>query len=1332
MKVNVGLLICLLGFAAADPTWPSDIDELEEIMFQTTSTRSRKFADTVSPCTNQASGPGRHNAAEWLRTAFHDMSTANTARGVGGLDASLQYELNSGENAGPGFSTTLTFMAPFLTRKSSMSDLIALGVYTSVRACGGPAVPFRAGRVDATGAGAVGVPQPQNAISIFRNQFDRMGFTPQEMIQVTACGHTIGGVHSTEFPDIIPAGTAPNGQLPLDSSVAVFDNRVVTEYLDGTTQNPLVVGRAVGLNKHSDFKVFNSDRNVTMQAMASAAAFNDVCKTVLQKMIDVVPPGVALTAPLEPYQVKPVALQLTLSTQATVIELTGFIRIRTTNMPLSTISGLTIDYKNRNGGSDCGSGTCSFPLTVQGIGRGLDDSFAWYPITRNIPLASGISSFTVTVRRTDGTSTTFDNNGASYPLQDAVFLQRYQSCLLQSSGVTTITAAVRNDRADLPVRAVISYKTTQTNSVVPALNTITLDLTRGPCVGTYTLFSVSTTIPGGRSVEANFDIVNGDRVDLFNKANILGGSCQARPTTNICTTPAVSSVVPSATSSRPPTTSTTTTVASPTPSLYRRQTIGSYNLVSCWSEPSGARALSGATFAYDGMTLESCMGNCTGFDYWGTEYGRECYCGNALQGNSAAAPLAECDMSCSGDRTQYCGGGNRLELYRTTATRTSTTTSAAAGPTRVANVGRFVRVGCQTDATGVRALNDAATAGDDMTLEKCADFCSAFTYFGAEYGRECFCGNALHSSSSPAPLEECSMKCSGNPLQYCGDGNRLELYSASAASSTTLATSTLTSSAVESSVRLSEASSSAVAPSSPAASSSSGSTGASSIAPASSAPVSSTPLSSANPSSIPPSSVSPSSTASPTGPAPVPTVSPFTLVGCQAEATAVPRALAAKSTTSGSMTLATCAAFCSGFRYFGTEYGAECYCGNSLHPSSSAAPLDDCAMPCAGDSSTHCGGPNRLTLYEDPARASTPPREPRQPAFAGDFVWFGCRTEPAGARALSGQERATDDMTNEACATFCEGFAMFGTEYGRECFCGDELHAGAAEAPEADCSMLCSGADDEFCGNGNRLSVVPHYPHEDEKLRATDLEVRRGGNCPNSLQVLQQFLTADGDLPAAPSSKIRTHLVSPLPARDAPATEQIMASFKDEACIDFSHCLFRDGHRTPASCYVLRSAASGSRTIINSNTLPDMTVDEFAAIVGAMTGRIGADPLDASRDASRWWWHFEGRTPSTTLECIRILRRELGGSVRISVEVEKPGREGLRDLAAEADVVFYSKGWAEDCGYTSAEACLLGEKPARASLAFCTWGAVGAACLSASDEACVLCPVRKPEGDIVE
>lgn len=46
------------------------------------------------------------------------------------------------------------------------------------------------------------------------------------------------------------------------------------------------------------------------------------------------------------------------------------------------------------------------------------------------------------------------------------------------------------------------------------------------------------------------------------------------------------------------------------------------------------------------------------------------------------------------------------------------------------------------------------------------------------------------------------------------------------------------------------------------------------------------------------------------------------------------------------------------------------------------------------------------------------------------------------------------------------------------------------------------------------------------------------------------------------------------------------------------------------------------------------------------------------------------------MACIRHLRRLLP-ACKISVEVEKPNREGLVELAAEADVVFYSKSWAE-------------------------------------------------------
>lgn len=325
---------------------------------------------TVDPCTNEASGPGRQNAAEWLRLGFHDMATADAAAGIGGLDGSIQYMLDNGENLGPGFNTTLRFLSGYYSSRASISDLIALGVYVSVRSCGGPVIPVRGGRVDAPGPGNTGVPQPEHDIALFRQQFARMGFTPEEMIQVTACGHTLGGVHSNEFPELV-SGT----EVGTDSTVARFDNKVVTEYLESNTSNPLVVGPAVALGKDSDRRIFDSDGNVTVTALSDPLRFQDVCQKVLQKMIEVVPAGVVLSDPILPYTVKPVNLQLTLGQGASTILLTGNIRVRTTHLPRSEIRNLELIYKDRDGEDKCGE-SCTITSSLLGGGRGLDDTFS--------------------------------------------------------------------------------------------------------------------------------------------------------------------------------------------------------------------------------------------------------------------------------------------------------------------------------------------------------------------------------------------------------------------------------------------------------------------------------------------------------------------------------------------------------------------------------------------------------------------------------------------------------------------------------------------------------------------------------------------------------------------------------------------------------------------------------------------------------------------------------------------------------------------------------------------------------------------------------------------
>ena len=374
--------VAFLGAAAAIhgalavPTWPSPIvDEIEDLMFLNTGYRARGFSAGVTPCSFSQQGPSRIASAEWLRTAFHDMSTANVLLGMGGLDASLVFELggNGGENKGDAFNNTLTTFTPFFNSRASMADIIALGVYTSVRSCGGPVVKVRAGRVDATSRGAIGVPQPENSQGTFINQFARMGFSVEEMIAVTACGHTLGGVHAEFFPEMVIAGSVENDYQHLDDTEAVFDEKIASEFVGGTGTNPLTGALAKENTRDSDTKVFIADGNATITSLADPETFRSTCATVLQKMIEVVPKTVILTDVIEPYEVKPSGLQLALAGDGSLIRFSGEIRVTTTARAANDIASVQLRFKDRLGGDGCG--TCAIETELKGEAAGFDDTF---------------------------------------------------------------------------------------------------------------------------------------------------------------------------------------------------------------------------------------------------------------------------------------------------------------------------------------------------------------------------------------------------------------------------------------------------------------------------------------------------------------------------------------------------------------------------------------------------------------------------------------------------------------------------------------------------------------------------------------------------------------------------------------------------------------------------------------------------------------------------------------------------------------------------------------------------------------------------------------------
>ncbi len=197
----------------------------------------------------------------------------------------------------------------------------------------------------------------------------------------------------------------------------------------------------------------------------------------------------------------------------------------------------------------------------------------------------------------------------------------------------------------------------------------------------------------------------------------------------------------------------------------------------------------------------------------------------------------------------------------------------------------------------------------------------------------------------------------------------------------------------------------------------------------------------------------------------------FNYDGCYTDSIAQ-RVLTGSTITSPDMTLAACAAICADYKFFGVEYGSQCFCSMTLDVSGTKAPESECAMPCGGDETLLCGDANRLSVYQK--AASEEPSGPANPATVGAFHYQSCWTDGVGTRSLTAKNEAQAALTVEMCAAFCEGYAYFGVEYSSECYCSNEL--AGEPAPESDCAMLCGGDSSQWCGGPNRLNLYAVNP----------------------------------------------------------------------------------------------------------------------------------------------------------------------------------------------------------------------------------------------------------------
>jgi len=169
---------------------------------------------------------------------------------------------------------------------------------------------------------------------------------------------------------------------------------------------------------------------------------------------------------------------------------------------------------------------------------------------------------------------------------------------------------------------------------------------------------------------------------------------------------------------------------------------------------------------------------------------------------------------------------------------------------------------------------------------------------------------------------------------------------------------------------------------------------------------------------------------------------------------------------------------------------------------------------------------------------------------------------------------------------------------------------------------------------------VEVYPEEDSEQRALGSEALPGGNAANTAYLLAQAGHAVDLAAVVAAGGEGDRLLELLAARG----------------IGVERCVRLPG-RTPTS-WILRSRATGSRTIIHGRGLPELGAKGFA--------NRGLEGYD--------WFHFEGRNAVELPALLRAVRRAAVDQP-VSLECEKP-REGLDKCLRLADVLMFSRGWA--------------------------------------------------------
>lgn len=331
------------------------------------------------------------------------------------------------------------------------------------------------------------------------------------MITLIACGHSIGGVHSVDHPEIVSGPVSAENKASFDTTLGALDNNVVVEYLNNSTANPLVRNANDTLN--SDKRIFASDNNKTMKKLADAAYFKSQCEDVFGRMLDLVPGDVTLTEPLQPADIRPYIETYALNADGGV-DFSGRIRVRITPSTGRDPDSLTVSVlpMTQNGSA---MHTIDAPRATFRLGMSmgyLDEVFQWFEFSHTIDAGEAFDSFKIRIN-----DKTYDNGGTGgYPVNADIFLQKKQTCIEYDESLKkvnlTVTAAISKmllEKKPAPQIRLVNREKAQ-GYFIPRLEQVIVPMQSTNKETAQYVYYTATAVVNEDSFATTFDLEVGD------------------------------------------------------------------------------------------------------------------------------------------------------------------------------------------------------------------------------------------------------------------------------------------------------------------------------------------------------------------------------------------------------------------------------------------------------------------------------------------------------------------------------------------------------------------------------------------------------------------------------------------------------------------------------------------------------------------------------------------------------------------------------------------------------------------------------------------------------